>query len=127
MSLVDILIVGVGSSFGGMTRFILSKLVQTGTGGAFPWGTLTVNLLGCLAIGIIYGALDRGCALSHGIRLFLTVGFCGGFTTFSTFIHESHIMFGNGGGGMLAAYIILSIVGGLLLTYIGYALVKLVI
>lgn len=125
MSLVDVLIVGVGSSFGGMTRFLLSKLVQTETGGVFPWGTLTVNMLGCLAIGVIYGVLDREGTLSHGMRLFLTVGFCGGFTTFSTFIHESHVMFGNSGVGMLAGYIILSTVGGLLLTYIGYSLIKL--
>lgn len=58
----------------------------------FPVGTLAVNLAGCLLIGILYGLFDRGTAKSPELRLFLAVGLCGGFTTFSTFINENFLM-----------------------------------
>lgn len=58
----------------------------------FPVGTLAVNLAGCLLIGILYGLFDRGTAASPELRLFLAVGLCGGFTTFSTFINENFLI-----------------------------------
>lgn len=124
-SLSNILIVGAGSCFGGMARYIVSRIVQTSTSGTFPWGTFTVNVIGCLIIGIIYGLLDRGFQLSDGMKLFLTVGFCGGFTTFSTFMHENYLLFEGGNPLIFLLYAALSFSAGLCLIYLGYYLTKL--
>lgn len=115
-----ILIVGAGSCLGGMARYLLSKLIQTSAGGVFPWGTLAVNVLGCLVIGFVYGLLDRGFNLSEGMKMFLTVGFCGGFTTFSTFMNENYLLFGSGHLLTVLAYAAVSLLLGLGMTYAGY-------
>jgi len=115
-----ILIVGAGSCLGGMARYLLSKLIQTSAGGVFPWGTLAVNVLGCLVIGFVYGLLDRGFNLSGGMKMFLTVGFCGGFTTFSTFMNENYLLFGSGHLLTVLAYAAVSLLLGLGMTYAGY-------
>ena len=77
--------IGAGSFAGGIARYLLSRLIQSHAASGFPWGTLAVNGAGCLAIGLLYGLFERGNLLNAELRLFLTVGFCGGFTTFSTF------------------------------------------
>lgn len=88
---------------------------------------MCVNLLGCLLIGLLYGLFDRHCVLTAEARAFLTVGFCGGFTTFSTFIHENHQLLSRGdtSGLFLAAlYCAVSITGGLLLAHLGHSAAK---
>ena len=121
----NILCVGAGSCLGGMARYVISRYVDSSSGSGFPWGTLAVNLLGCLCLGLIYGLLARNLQLSEGMRLFLTVGFCGGFTTFSTFINENYLMLTNGEIASSILYAALSLIGGLLLLYIGYLLPRL--
>lgn len=123
-TLVDFLIVGAGSCLGGMSRYAVSRLITVDTQGVFPWGTLCVNLAGCLLIGLIYGAIARGFNLSEQMRLFLTVGFCGGFTTFSTFVHENHVLMESGSFLPVLLYVVVSLVGGLLLVYGGYWLTR---
>ena len=86
--LKSILIVGAGSFLGGALRFLISTLMKGACTSSFPWGTLTVNLIGCLLIGVIYGLFARHSSISHSMCLLLTTGFCGGFTTFSTFSNE---------------------------------------
>ena len=83
----DILLVGVGSFFGGITRYLIS-LAMKGMSSAFPWATMTANIVGCLLIGLLWAAFNRVNASSQ-LNLLLIVGFCGGFTTFSTFSKES--------------------------------------
>ena len=84
-----ILSIAVGSAAGGVARYLLSGAVHNRLGTAFPVGTLVVNVLGCLALGfILQVALDTG-ELSPAARALLTTGFCGGFTTFSTFGWET--------------------------------------
>ncbi|MCX4331807.1 MAG: CrcB family protein [Muribaculaceae bacterium] len=122
----NILIVGAGSCLGGMARYMLSCGVQSRSAGEFPWGTLAVNLLGCLILGVVYGLLERGFRLSEPMKLFLTVGFCGGFTTFSTFIRENSLLFGAGSVMLFAAYATLSIVAGMMLLYAGYFITRLI-
>lgn len=112
--------VGAGSCLGGIARYLLSKIVQTAAGGVFPWGTFVVNILGCFIIGFVYGAIDRGFALPDWVRLFVTVGFCGGFTTFSTFMNENYLLFGAGRLGLVMLYAAASLVTGLAMTYSGY-------
>lgn len=121
---VDFLVVGAGSCIGGMARYGISKLITVHSGGDFPWGTLCVNLAGCLLIGLIYGAIARGFSLSEQMKLFLTVGFCGGFTTFSTFVHENHALMTGGSLLPVLLYAAVSLVGGLLLVYGGYWLTR---
>lgn len=118
--LSDILIVGAGSCLGGVARYILSRIIQTSASGLFPWGTFAVNIMGCLVLGFIYGLLEQGFRLSDSLRLFLTVGFCGGFTTFSTFMHENSLLFGNH-FAIFLLYATLSFICGLAMIYLGYA------
>lgn len=125
MDLQNILAVFAGSGMGGVCRYIISRLVQSHLSAAtvFPWGTLAVNVIGCFLIGLIYGLFDRYAPtglLSAQWRLFLTVGFCGGFTTFSTFINENYILFQSSNFFILLAYIALSVIVGFGLLYGGY-------
>ena len=82
----EVLIVSIGSFFGGGMRYWVSKMVQSCTVIAFPFGTMAVNVAGCLIIGFLSGLNWReGGWMSPSAKLLLTTGFCGGFTTFSTF------------------------------------------
>lgn len=74
----------------------LTRWVQGSTSSSFPYGTLAVNLLGCLTIGMLYGLFDRHGWMGPELRAFLVVGFCGGFTTFSTFALENFAMLRDG-------------------------------
>jgi CrcB protein len=89
---VKVLIVGVGGFLGAAARYGLSGLVHRYLGSSFPFGTLTVNVAGCLLIGmLVYAAEDRA-AISPNARLFLAIGLMGAFTTFSTFGYETLAM-----------------------------------
>ena len=79
----------LGGACGSVARYLLSKLVQDNALSNFPFGTMTVNILGCLLIGMVYGLAENNISISPALKLLLTVGFCGGFTTFSTFMNES--------------------------------------
>jgi len=83
----DIVIVGIGSGIGGICRYLISLFMSQAHNG-FPWGTFAVNVAGCLLIGFLWGVTSRFQNLSPSFSLFLMVGFCGGFTTFSTFSKE---------------------------------------
>lgn len=115
----NILAVGAGSFIGGVARYLVS-LATKGIGKGFPWATLTVNLLGCLLIGLLWGFLSRNASESTSWGLFLTVGLCGGFTTFSTFSKEALTMLQAGQIGGFATYIIISVLAGIALAALGY-------
>ena len=85
----SILFIALGGAIGSVSRFLLSRWIQSGVGGGFPWGTMVVNLLGCFLIGLIYALSAKCVSMTDEIRLFLAVGLCGGFTTFSTFSAEA--------------------------------------
>lgn len=103
-----LLCVGAGSFVGGMARYGLTRWVSAGNFTHLPLGTMVVNVAGCLFIGLLYGWFERADVLSPEWRLFLTVGFCGGFTTFSTFVHENYILFLSDKFWSFAAYAVLS-------------------
>lgn len=88
----SILIAGFGGFLGTVFRFVLSKYIQENSASLFPWSTLMVNLAGCLLIGLIYGISEKGDLLSSEVRLFFTVGICGGFTTFSSFSNDAFLL-----------------------------------
>jgi len=79
------ILVFLGGGLGSLLRFELAGFVQARIGPAFPWGTFSVNALGCLAIGVLATWFDERSGAGHEARLFLIAGLLGGFTTFSTF------------------------------------------
>ena len=119
-----IIAVGLGSCTGGILRYLVSKLSDSVTDGRFPLGTLAVNLAGCLIIGILSVLAEKGGIANANVRLFLMVGICGGFTTFSTFMNESFQMVRDERYAILLAYMAASIFGGFLLVFAGYALAR---
>ena len=118
----DILLVGAGSFLGGIARYLIS-LAMKGLGSSFPWATMTANIAGCLLIGILWAVLNR-CNASNQLNLLLAVGFCGGFTTFSTFSKESLSLLQAGNYSAFILYALGSVVLGIAAVALGYALAK---
>lgn len=116
-----VLAVAAGSALGGVGRYLLGLLLQR-PGLGFPVATLVVNILGCCAIGLILRHALTPEAMSPTTRAFLTAGVCGGFTTFSTFSVETLALFESGAWGRGVAYIMASLVLGVLATALGYGL-----
>jgi CrcB protein len=85
---VSLVYVGLGSMLGGLSRYGLSLATQGVAAFSLPWGTLASNLAGCLVIGTVAGLTGKTELLSPEMRLLLATGFCGGFTTMSSFIYE---------------------------------------
>ena len=121
--LKTILAVGSGSFLGGAGRYLVSLAMKDISKG-FPWATLAVNLLGCFLIGLLWGVFGKNGTDGSNWALFLTVGFCGGFTTFSTFSKEAIIMLQTGHVWGFAAYVSMSVVVGVALVALGYLLVR---
>ena len=115
----NIIAVGAGSFIGGIARYLVS-LAMKGISKGFPWATVLVNLIGCLIIGLLWGFLSRNASESTSWGLFLTVGLCGGFTTFSTFSKEALTMLQTGQTWGFASYIAISILAGIALVALGY-------
>jgi CrcB protein len=86
--LVPLLAVGLGSMLGGISRYGLTLATQNAAAFSLPWGTLLSNLAGCLLIGLIAGLGAKTELVSGELRLLLATGFCGGFTTMSSFVYE---------------------------------------
>jgi fluoride exporter len=118
-----VLMVGIGGFIGSVCRYLLSLLPFSHHGG-FPFSTMIVNVLGALLIGILVGLASRFTQLHTDWFAFMQAGFCGGFTTFSTFALESTSLYGAGRVWMAAAYIALSVLLGLAAVFAGKALVS---
>ena len=121
-----LLLIGVGSFVGGVARYLVSRGMHMWLGSSLPWGTLTVNVLGCLILGAMYGLFERGAVMDQEMRLALTVGLCGGFTTFSTFVHENYRLLFDGNILAGIGYPVLSLALGLLAAYLGHLIVKII-
>ena len=116
----DILLVCIGSFVGGGARYAISKAMQLFLPTVMPWGTLTVNVVGCFLIGLLSGLLPG----NHTAKLILVTGFCGGFTTFSTFMNENFQLGRDGHLLWAMLYTAASVVLGLLAVMAGYQIVK---
>jgi len=115
----NLLLVALGGAVGSVGRYLVSKWLESG----LPWGTLTVNVIGCLLIGLLTGLVTKG-TLTPEMKLFLVTGFCGGFTTFSTFANESFSMMKAGDALLTALYIGGSVAIGIFAVYIGLYITK---
>ena len=121
----NILAVGAGSFIGGAARYLVSLAMKgISKDVTFPWATLVVNLAGCLMIGLLWGILSRNATETTTWGLFLTVGLCGGFTTFSTFSKEALTMLQTGQILAFATYIAISVIAGITLVALGYYIAR---
>lgn len=118
------ILVGIGGFIGSVARYVTTVFVHKIFSTNFPLGTLIVNLVGCFLIGIILGLFEKGEVLSPEMRLLLSVGFCGGLTTFSTFTNDTINLINDREVLFLTFYMGVSIFLGISLTLFGKIVVN---
>jgi CrcB protein len=118
----QLILVGLGGGAGSIMRFLVSKI--TFAQSSFPWATFVVNITGCFLIGLLIGLSVKYQFLDANMRLLLVTGFCGGFTTFSTFSAENVYLYQTGNYFSLASYALLSVIVGFAAVFCGLALSK---
>lgn len=116
----QLLLVGFGGFFGSIARYWMSKLNLTWDFHSIPMGTLAVNIIGSFLIGFMLGIFMNSNLLHTNLKLFLVVGFCGGFTTFSSFTNENFLLLQNGQYFTALIYIGGSIILGILAVFAGF-------
>ena len=117
----NVIIVAIGGGLGSVMRYLLSGWVlHRAVNWQFPLGTFVVNVLGCLLVGLLGGLVVKLDFLSGEMRLFLFTGIAGGFTTFSAFGLETFYLLRKGEVGIAAAYVVLSVIVGMLALWAGF-------
>ncbi|PKP66055.1 MAG: fluoride efflux transporter CrcB [Alphaproteobacteria bacterium HGW-Alphaproteobacteria-7] len=121
-------LVASGGAVGALARYQAGRLMThtlgPRTADAFPWATLTVNLAGCLLMGLLFGWLARHGGAGEHLRLLLGVGLLGGFTTFSAFSLELLLLTERGTPGMAFAYAAVSVLAGLAALWLGLTMMR---
>ena len=116
--------VAVGAAAGGVSRYYLSLAIHNRVGAAFPWGTLLVNVTGSLLLGFLMRYTIATPSVSAEVRLLLTTGFCGGYTTFSTFSYETAMLMEDGQYERAATYAVASVIVAIIATACGFLLAR---
>lgn len=119
----NLLLVFVGGGFGSVLRYGIGKFLNSPQNG-IPYGTFAANVIGSLLIGILLGLATKNATISHSQTLLLATGFCGGFTTFSTFAYENHVFLKSGDFTSFAIYTIATFIIGFLAVFLGIFLAK---
>ncbi len=119
--MIDCLAVGAGGFLGAMLRYLIG-LVPLETGSGFPYKTFAINIAGALMIGLVAGMASKNSGLNPRMVLFLKVGICGGFTTFSSLALETRDLLGTGAAPAALLYVILSVSLGVAAVLIGQRL-----
>lgn len=119
-----VLLIFLGGGFGSVLRYIIGRWLNN-TGSAIPYGTFFVNILGSLIIGVILGYVAKSTTDANNYVLLLATGFCGGFTTFSAFAYENHLLLKNGDYASFLLYTFGSIILGIIAVFLGYYFSKL--
>lgn len=120
----NLLIVGTGGFIGSVMRYLVQVFVEKELTTTFPWGTFVANIAGSFIIGVVFAFAEKGNVLSAEWRMFLAVGICGGFTTFSSFAYNNLTMIKEHSFGQLLWNVGGSLFFGILAVYIGFILVK---
>lgn len=118
------LIAGLGGFLGTCGRYLVGKLAHQLFSSPYPYGTFIVNAVGCLLIGLFFGLVEKTHLISTNMNLFLITGFCGGFTTFSSFSDDMYLLMQQRHWGYFALYLGLSIIVGILLVWAGRSMIK---
>lgn len=112
----------IGGALGTLSRYMLAGAVYKSFGASFPYGTMAVNLLGCFIIGFLSTIAEQKFVLGSGVRTFLMIGFCGAFTTFSTFIFETNALIRDGEVMRAFVNVLVSVIVGFILFRLGVLL-----
>src|SRR5215475_7228324 len=115
-------LIGITGMLGTLARYWLSGSADRWWGGSFPFGTLIVNLSGCLAIGFLFHATEEKYLIDPAVRSAVLVGFLGGFTTFSSFAVQSFNLLRDGEAFLASANILVSNMLGFVLVWVGYTI-----
>ena len=116
--------VAFGAALGGVARYYLASALQQRLGATFPWGTLVVNVSGSLLLGVLIRYALATPTVSVEMRALLTTGFCGGYTTFSTYSYETATLLEDGQYGRAGMYALASVVVALGATFTGFVLAR---
>ena len=116
--------VAIGAALGGAARYYLASAIQQRVGPTFPWGTLVINVSGSLLLGVLMRYALATPSVSAELRAFLTTGFCGGYTTFSTYSYETATLLEDGQYGRAGTYALASVVLALVATFAGFVLAR---
>jgi CrcB protein len=119
--------IAIGAAVGGVSRYYLSAAVQHRMGSTFPWGTLVINVTGSIVLGFLMRYALSTPGVSVEVRALLTTGFCGGYTTFSTYSYETATLIEDGQFGRAGTYALASVLLALAGTFGGFALAREVI
>jgi len=120
----NILLVGLGGFVGSVLRYGTGRLAQRLFDTPLPWGTFAVNILGSFIIGIVLALFEKNMIIDNNLKLLIAVGFCGGFTTFSSFAFENLTALQSGQFLTAALYTAGSLLFGLLAVYVGFSIIK---
>ncbi|HKE56156.1 MAG TPA: fluoride efflux transporter CrcB [Pyrinomonadaceae bacterium] len=118
------ILIGLAGLIGTLCRYWLSGLVARQYGETFPWGTMAVNLSGCLLAGVIFYLTEERFLVNPTLRIVIMIGFLGGFTTFSSYGLQTFSLLRNGEVGLATLNVAASNVLGLILVWAGYAVAK---
>jgi CrcB protein len=116
--------VALGAGVGGVARYLLASAIQQRAGTAFPWGSFVVNVSGSLLLGFLIRYALATPSLSVEMRALLTTGFCGGYTTFSTYSYETATLLEDGQYSRAGLYAVASVLLALAGTVAGFALAR---
>jgi CrcB protein len=122
--LKTILYIALGGAIGSVLRYLTSVFVNKYWANQFPLATLLTNVLGCLIIGILIGILEKNNLANSNLKWLLITGFCGGYTTFSTFGYENYSLFQSNNSLLAFGYIALSILLGIFAVWLGLFIAK---
>ena len=122
--LKTIIYIAIGGAIGSVLRYLTSVLVAKYWSNHFPLATLITNVIGCFLIGLLIGILEKNNLANSNLKWFLITGFCGGFTTFSTFGYENISLFQSNNSALAFGYIALSIILGLFAVWLGLFVTK---